>query len=457
MPQQVDLYESLFGHGFYMSSWHHSDAHGRRPLVGDASEQARGRSHRQIYCSPLVWVALLVLRSNRRSDGSSIVAIDKLTCLLLGESFDTPQTAIATTIALPNTSEGFEITPVVERAVELYFIHLYPTYPVLCRETMHRCLQRPDLLSRSEQVLLFSICAMTLQMVDDWPNLGNEQRAVSARLFMGKCRQLRIDWDYQEEAEYYDVLASLFIANTFFELKCRRASWFFVREAINLAIIAGLHSDGAYIDVDDQEQVRRRRAYALLFITERGAAILDGFPVSIFNPPPMPSIALPGEDPSTVAGLMALHSLFCLLDVKFVKLWNSHMQASFDNTGYSDLLLLQSHLRDLHIDRSGLSDIQRADVLITQQWLRLTFWQAALRLGYISTGAEDRAFTYEYPIDIAMAMCDVVKALPPVAIQVRYHSPLQSRSPCRARLRDLRSRKGAASAFVIYARRSCGE
>ena len=255
-------------------------------------------------------------------------------------------------------------------------------------------------------------------MVDDWPNLGNEQRAVSARKFVRKCRQSRVEWDYQEEAEYYDAVASLFIANTFFELKCRRASWHFVREAINLSIIAGLHEDKGYINIDEEEQIRRRRAYALFFITERGAAILDSFPVSIFNPPPLPSAALPREDPTIIAGLGALHSLFCLLDVKFVKLWNTHMQASFGESGYTDLILLQNHLRELQIERSVLSEIQRADVLITQQWLRLVFWQAALRLGYISTAADDRSFTYEYPVDIAMALCDVVKSLPPVAIQV---------------------------------------
>lgn len=279
-------------------------------------------------------------------------------------------------------------------------------------------LQAPELLSRSEQVLLWSICAASLVMVDNWPILGNEQRAVSARRFIAKCRQLRVEWDYHEEAEFYDAVASLFIANTFFELKCRRASWYFVREAINLSIIAGLHDGRGYMNVDGQEQVRRKRAYALLFITERGAAILDSFPVSIFNPPPLPSAILPGEDPTIIAGLGALHSLFCLLDVKFVKLWNSQMQASFDDSGYTDLLLLQNHLRELQIERSILPDIQRADVLITQQWLRLIFWQAALRLGYISTVADDRAFTYEYPADIATAMCDVVKSLPPVAIQV---------------------------------------
>lgn len=260
-------------------------------------------------------------------------------------------------------------------------------------------------------------------MVDDWPDLGNEQRAVSSRRFIRKCRQLRLEWDYEENAEYHDVLASLFIGIGLFDLKCRKASWSFVREAITLASIVGLHTDKAYLNVDSHEQVRRRRAYALLYITERGAAMHDSFPVSIFNPPVLPSDALPGEHLTTAAGLLALHSLFCLLDFKFVKLWNGQMQSSFDdndNNGnrYTDLELLQTHLRDLQIDRSVLSEIQRADVLVTQQYLRLVFWQAALKLGYISTAAADRAFTYDYPIDIAMAMCEVVKSLPPVAIQV---------------------------------------
>ena len=85
--------------------------------------------------------------------------------------------------------------------------------------------------------------------------------------------------------------------------------------------------------------------------------------------------------------------------------------------GFPELSRLQAHLRqDLGIQ--GLSDIQRADVLITQQWLRLVFWQAALRLGLISSSAADSAFTYHYPVEIASSLCEIVKSLPPVAIQV---------------------------------------
>ena len=335
---------------------------------------------------------------------------------------ETPHTALTTTIALPDSSIRFEVTPVVERSVErsveLVFEHLYPTYPILPKATVQDWLQNPLQLAKSEQSLVWSICASALVIVDNWPNLGSEQRSISARRFIRRCSQLRLDWDYREEANLYDVLTSLFIAIAYFDLKCRRASWTFAREAITLASVAGLHDDAGYRSLSEEDQVRRRRAYAILYFTERGAGIFDGFPVSILNQPQLPGQILSDENPTIIGGLTALHALFSLLDYKFVQIWNDPMHPVFGSSIYSDLSWLQTRLRELQIESRQLSDIQRADVLITQQWLRLVFWQAALRLGFISTGSEDPAFTYAYPINIAMAMCEVVKSLPPVAIQV---------------------------------------
>jgi hypothetical protein len=118
-----------------------------------------------------------------------------------------------------------------------------------------------------------------------------------------------------------------------------------------------------------------------------------------------------------ISGLLSLHGLFSLLDFKFVKLWNDLAHSTGDDV-YMDLRTLQHTLTTLTIDTWDLNDIQKADILITQQWLRLIFWQTALRLGYISTAAADPAFAYNYPIEIAMALCHVVKSLPPVAVQV---------------------------------------
>ena len=255
-------------------------------------------------------------------------------------------------------------------------------------------------------------------MVDGWPDLGFEQRTVSCRQYVRRCQSARIEWDFMETPTFEDVLASLFLANALFELKCRKASWGHVREAITLASAAGLHDSRLYAHLGDEDRIRRQRAWALLFITERGAVIPDGFPVSILMPPYLTEQALSGEDTIIAPGLSALHALFSLLDFKFVKLWNDPSQSAFGDSTYSDLSLLQDHLRELDLSGRHLSDVQRADVLITQQWLRLIFWQAALKQGYITTAATDPAFTYSYPVDIAMKLCQVVKTLPPVAIQV---------------------------------------
>lgn len=153
--------------------------------------------------------------------------------------------------------------------------------------------------------------ASTLVMVDNWPDLGWEQRTISARRFVRKCLQLRLDWDYIEQVEFYDILASQFIANTYFELKCRKSSWAFVREAINLATVAGLHEDAGYLSFGEEDQVRRRRAYALLYISERGAAVLEGsFPLSILTAPPLPDRVLHGTCFSIIrTKVQPLHNL----------------------------------------------------------------------------------------------------------------------------------------------------
>jgi hypothetical protein len=264
---------------------------------------------------------------------------------------------------------------------------------------------------------LLSMCAMTLVHVDKWPSMSTEQRAVHARKCIRQCQEIRMNTNFIENAAFEDILCSLFIAVTYFELKCRKASWFFVREAITLAHATGLHLASQDASLGATESIQKQRTYAILFITERGAAVLDSFPVTILSPPTLSFDMFLEEDPSVSRGLSSLHSLFSLLNFDFVQLWNELASLTGGERGFPELSRLQVHLRqDLGIQ--GLSDIQRADVLITQQWLRLVFWQAALRLGLISSSAADSAFTYHYPVEIASSLCEIVKSLPPVAIQV---------------------------------------
>jgi hypothetical protein len=317
----------------------------------------------------------------------------------------------------PTHYPSFELNSITERSIDLFFSHLYPIYPILDERAIRSSLSNPSELDSASNCMLLSMCAMTLVHVDKWPSMSTEQCAVHARKCIRQCQEIRMNTNFIENATFQDILCSLFIAVTYFELKCRKASWFFVREAITLAHATGLHLASKDASLGATERFQKQRTYAILFITERGAAVLDSFPVTILSPPSLPCDIFLDEDPSVSRGLSSLHSLFSLLDFDFVQLWNELASLTGGERGFPELSRLQAHLRqDLGIQ--GLSDIQRADVLITQQWLRLVFWQAALRLGLISSSAADSAFTYRYPVEIASSLCEIVKSLPPVAIQV---------------------------------------
>lgn len=322
-------------------------------------------------------------------------------------------------ITIPSTplTTSFEVTSITEHGINLFFSHIYPIYPILDEKAIRSSLVTPSEIDPANTCMLFAMCAMSLVHVESWPNMSSEQRAVHSRKYIRQCQQIRMQVDFIEEASFADMVCSLFIAVTYFELKSRKASWFYVREAITLAHALGLHLLAPDLPSGDVKRLREQRAYAILFITERGACVLDNFPVTILSPPSLLRDALPGEDPAVSLGLSSLHHLFSLLDFDFVRLWNDLASMSSIDQGFPQLSRLQQHLRqDLGIH--GISDIQRADVLITQQWLRLVFWQAALRLGLISSSSADPAFTYHYPIEIASSLCAIVKSLPPVAIQV---------------------------------------
>jgi len=317
----------------------------------------------------------------------------------------------------PTLNPSFELNSITERSIDLFFSHLYPIYPILDEGAIRSSVSNPSELDSASNCMLLSMCAMTLVHVDKWPSMSTEQRAVHARKCIRQCQGIRMNTNFIENATFQDILCSLFIAVTYFELKCRKASWFFVREAITLAHATGLHLVSKDATLNAAERIQRQRTYAILFITERGAAVLDSFPVTILSPPMLSCDMFLDEDPTVSRGLSSLHSLFSLLNFDFVQLWNELASLSVGERGFLELSRLQEHLRqDLGIQ--GLSDIQRADVLITQQWLRLVFWQAALRLGLISSSAADPAFTYHYPVEIASSLCEIVKSLPPVAIQV---------------------------------------
>jgi hypothetical protein len=305
----------------------------------------------------------------------------------------------------------------VERGLHLFCERMYYIYPIVDRQHLWLMVKDPERLKRVEARLLWSICALTLMAVDAWPSFDLQSRTKAAREHIRRCLEDRTHSDYAEVVAPDDVLTSLFIAVTFFDLKCRNQAWFYIREAISLAQLADMHAIDEDSKLDPTEKIRRQRIYALLYVTERGAFIHDMLPVSIFVSPKLLCERLPDEDPSIPSGLDMLFHLFSLLTYDFVRARSRLPSTESIGNEYNIFAGLQERLRQ-DLDVTAVSEIQRADILITQQWLRLVVWQTALKLGLISSTATDPSYTYSYPVQIALALCEVIKTLPSTAIEV---------------------------------------
>jgi hypothetical protein len=307
----------------------------------------------------------------------------------------------------------------MSQCVKQYFRHLYPIMPVLHELSYRQRLCSTEDLTPDEKCLLLSICAVTVLHAAPPSDLTLEAKKDLGRHFLARCFEIRHTYDWIEAAGLNTMITSFFISISYMELKQIKSHHFYLRESIGMALDQGLQLETTYKGLDFRQKLCSRRMFALLFVTERGCAILRNKPILITRLPRLPSKNFDDEDPSILAGFICLCRLFALLDESFVDLWrsaDSALQADADQL--DNIALIQHELAVMSFEEYGLTDIQQADVLITQQWLRLIFWQASTRQGLVSSSAVEPAFSYDYPIVIAKDLCLVMQRLPLDAILV---------------------------------------
>ncbi|KAK5279838.1 hypothetical protein LTR20_003288 [Exophiala xenobiotica] len=301
----------------------------------------------------------------------------------------------------------------MSQCISQYFRHLYSIRPIIHEPSFLSRLHFPDDLSIEEKILILSLCATTVLHAAPQSDLQHDKKLSLGRHFVELCLHLRQVADWAENTTLLSIQASYHIAVALFELKRPRSHAFYLREAVGMALDQGLHLESTYHNMDDVQAICSRRTVALLFITERGLAILRNKPTQITRLPRLSTEYFDETDGIVLAGFSALATLFSILDEKFVRLWSGDPNGEpVDN-----IASLQHALNEMSFDDTqqgspggsfAMTDVQRADVLITHQWLRLIFWQASMRQGLISYSANDPIFSALYPITIAKDLCACV-------------------------------------------------
>lgn len=295
----------------------------------------------------------------------------------------------------------------MSQCVRQYFTHLYSIRPIIHEETFLQRLRQPEELSNEDKILILSLCATTVLHAAPQSDLSLEKKLQLGMQFVELCCYLRCSSDWVETSTLLSIQASYHMCVALFELKKPRAHHFYLREAIGMAIEQGLNLESTYAGMDEIQAICSRRTFALLFITERGLAILRNKSTQITRLPRLSTEYFDEQDRIVLAGFSALVNLFSVLDEKFVRLWSatSPGDVSAPYQPVDNVAAIQHSLNEMTFDKSAMTDIQKADVLITQQWLRLVFWQASMRQGLISYVATDPIFSSTYPITIATDLC----------------------------------------------------
>jgi hypothetical protein len=98
---------------------------------------------------------------------------------------------------------------------------------------------------------------------------GPESWEVAGRFFLDECISVRQSYDFVEDLSLYEVISSFWLSTSFFEINQSRKSWFYLREALTLALDLGLHDDSNYVGLGPEEIICRQRVFWILFVTER--------------------------------------------------------------------------------------------------------------------------------------------------------------------------------------------
>ncbi|KAH8195742.1 hypothetical protein TruAng_010096 [Truncatella angustata] len=328
----------------------------------------------------------------------------------------------------------------IPACVDLYYEHIYPIMPLVYMPWIRSTIVRS--MTSSEKNLVYALSALTsFHMAGkSLAVLGQPPWEDVGRFFLDECISIRQKYDFLEDTSLAAVISSFWLSTSFFEINQSRKSWFYLREALTLAIELKLHDDAAYAGISSEETLCRQRVFWILFVTERSFAILRNKPLTLRKTPSLPTTKHNYEASDIHVGFMKLVNSYTPLDESFVAAWNDGSDPRVSATTYLNLQRLLAQPLDflrpkkspsppkllLNVDLSSEEDddepdpttIQKADLMVTQQWLRLIVWQSSFRQGLLSTAAGDESFSFSFPLSIARDTAAILQSLPSRAVEV---------------------------------------
>ncbi|KFZ14547.1 hypothetical protein V502_06031 [Pseudogymnoascus sp. VKM F-4520 (FW-2644)] len=315
-------------------------------------------------------------------------------------------------------------TPSSSLIVQLcvYRLRLYPIWPIVAVEEIMGSLQG-DMQDMETYALANAIGAATIaQLKLDQTGISTATGSSMAE----ECLRTKLMGKNGQSANL-NILRIAFFLHIYYENQDQGGvkSLLFLREAITIAQIMGLHRESSYLSLSPSEQQVRRRILWLLFVTERGVGILYKLPVILKPNVLFPAMDGDDEEARILPAFQKLVDLFWTFDQsRAFEILEGSSADMFDPgdtelARRNSLYTLHKKLQEVSLDWDSSNEVQRADICVTRQWMRAVLWKASNNYERLNSGSQITSL--DRPIQIAREFLGFISQLPSTALEA--HGP----------------------------------
>lgn len=304
-------------------------------------------------------------------------------------------------------------TSCISQYLDVYQSRGYGIWPVVDAEALTaRLLTHPDDVETYALATAISAAVVSQFSIDAEPGSPVEGHyRVSSGVFATEAKRARDEADHMEHITVFSILGSFFLHVYSANVGRMNTSTVYLGEAIQKAHIIGLHKNVFYESMSPEQMQQNLRLYWLLFITERAHSIQHDVPTTLKRAPDLPSLENL-NDGSVTPAFIQLCRLFNILDVTITA-----DAASARNA----LALAQQQLSSDEAPLSLENELQRADISMTQQWMRIFLWQHALNVTNLSSMNNDNEFSFSFPAQVAQNVLSNLSSLSQQSVEA--HGP----------------------------------
>lgn len=304
-------------------------------------------------------------------------------------------------------------TACISQYLDIYSARGYGIWPVVDGEALTaRLLTHHDDLEA--YALATAMCAAVVSQFCSSSQPGSPVEGhyrVASSVFERESKRARKEADHWESVSTFSLLSSFFLHVYSANVGRMNASTVLLGEAIVKAHILGLHKTTYYTGMTPEQTQYALRIYWLLFITERAHSIQHDVPTTLKRAPDLPRLENL-NDGSVSPAFVQLCKLFNILDVTIT---------ADPTTARHALARAQ---QELSADESPLSlesELQRADISMTQQWMRIFLWQHALNVTNLSSANAHDEFSFSFPAQVAQNVLSNLSSLSKQSVEA--HGP----------------------------------